>query len=542
MEELFIKILAMSVKASVCIVLVMLLRLCLRKMPKVFSYALWLIVLIRLLCPVAAESPFGLLPSEQNEMRMDMENAVWKYLFGNQNTDRNSENSGRTEGAQSTIFPAAASGKESGSFGFSTDNAGSTKSGEKQLLLTVLSIVWLAGVVVLCGYSMILVRKLKRTLAGSTQTEQRIYESDQIESPFLFGFFRPRIYLPRGLVKPERSYIIAHEMVHIRRKDYLVKPVFYLAVCIHWFNPLVWASWLLMCRDMEMSCDEAVLRKLGTDIKKEYATALLYLSVGQHTLLRGPLAFGENDTRARIKNILYYKKPVIGALGAALLVLGIAAAVLLTDRKLPEEFQILSEEQKIESTDWLTDWLTCQIPKAESIVKTGYEEESGVGCGGELFVWTGEDPYTTNGSGSMAPEWMAAGGVMRYPKDVFTFEDGTLTGAFLGYNHSSVVEQPRILEGCEEQAVIFRMNHDLYTLPELYEAEQSGHPISENETTVDIWYVGFAREDSEYGYVLFLNGRYYDGADMAAFAKSVHFADTAWSDKEVAREGLEKQF
>lgn len=537
MEELFLRVFNMSVIASFCIIIVMLLRLLLRKTPKIFSYALWLIVLVRLLCPVLAESPFGLLPSarEQNNMNAELEDAVWNYLVGSYDKDESAENS-QPKTDESITGSAAADlygeKKDFDDLDITLEPVGFRGTGRKTLLPAICSAIWMTGFCGLAGYSFFSIRKLKKYLVCFEKTEERIYESDKIEMPFLFGLFYPNIYLPQGLKEPERSYIIAHEMVHIRRRDYLIKPTFYLAVCIHWFNPFVWAAWLLMCRDMEMSCDEAVIKKLGTDIKKEYSAALLNLSAGQHTLLNGPLAFGENDTKTRVKNILYYKKPVIWVLAAALLVLGIAAAVLLTNRRLPEDVQVLPEEQIAERAEWLTEWLTCQIPRAENVVKAEYQEDIGVGLGGELLIWTGESQYTANGGEGLPPEWASAGGVMRYPLEAFTFVNGTLTDAFLSYNHSSIAIQPQILDGCEEQAVIFMMNHDLYTAPELYEAEQSGHPVPENESTVDMWYVGFAREDSEYGYFLFLNGRYYNREDIVAFARSVHFTDAAWSKTE----------
>lgn len=215
-------------------------------------------------------------------------------------------------------------------------------------------------------------------------------------------------------------------------------------------------------------------------------------------------------------NRVFLKVLKITATTVLLLVTGVAAVLLLANRKDTEVSDVA-----------ISDWLSWQIPKSEDIEEEGYKADIGE-CGGELFTWTGDSPYTTNGSDSAAEEWRAAGGILRNSREFFVFEDGILTNLHYNYNHSIVMQEAESLDGCEEQAVIMQMNHDLFTAPELYMAEESGKPIPENEQTVNMWYVGMARENAEYGYVFFLNGRYYDKEDAIAFARSVRFTDNAW--------------
>ena len=169
--------------------------------------------------------------------------------------------------------------------------------------------------------------KTKRSVKTATLVEGSIYESDTITSPFVAGFIRPKIYLPASLGDNERSYILLHEKTHIKRRDYLVKPVWFIAVCLHWFNPLVWVAYSMLGRDIEMSCDEAVIRKLGDGVRADYSTSLLALSAPRLLSTGSPLAFGESNTFSRIKNVLNFKKPVFWVIIVA--VLAAAATVFI---------------------------------------------------------------------------------------------------------------------------------------------------------------------------------------------------------------------
>lgn len=163
--------------------------------------------------------------------------------------------------------------------------------------------VWVAGMAVMTAYSAAAYRKLRKKLLIAVPLRENIYIADDIMSPFVVGLFRPKIYLPCNLGEREQEYIILHEQHHIRRLDHLAKALAFLALTVHWFNPLVWLAFVLAGRDMEMSCDEAVIRTLGSDVRADYSASLLTLATGRRIIAGTPLAFGEGDTKGRINNL-----------------------------------------------------------------------------------------------------------------------------------------------------------------------------------------------------------------------------------------------
>ena len=175
--------------------------------------------------------------------------------------------------------------------------------------VAVLTLTWLTGMALLLLYSVVSLLRLRRRLVGAVRLEDNIYLADYIPSPFVMGLFRPKIYLPSTLTETERGYILRHEQYHLRRRDHVVKLLSFLALCVHWFNPLVWAAFILAGKDMEMSCDEAVVRELGEDIRADYSASLLSLATGRRIVAGMPLAFGEGDTGGRIRNLLNWKRP-----------------------------------------------------------------------------------------------------------------------------------------------------------------------------------------------------------------------------------------
>ena len=178
-----------------------------------------------------------------------------------------------------------------------------------QIILFIISLLWALGILSLLVYSVVSYLLLKRKVSLAILLKGNIFECENIQSPFVLGIIKPKIYLPMGFYETEKSYILKHEQTHIRRFDYLVKPFAFLVLCVHWFNPLVWISFILMNKDMEMSCDERVLTELGTDIKKDYSRSLLSLAVSRKMISGSPLAFGESNAKSRIKNVLNYKRP-----------------------------------------------------------------------------------------------------------------------------------------------------------------------------------------------------------------------------------------
>lgn len=300
MNELFFSILEMSVKASYVILVLLLVRPLLKKAPRAISYALWGVVAFRLAVPFSIKSLLSIMPQEIRIVSIT-------YNTGHQ---QDFQANGPEAAGFSPVF---------------------TGVGEVPLtIFKVLAYIWLTGVVALLLYSLISVCVLKGKLKNARQIGQYIYEDAHLQTPFVLGLIRPRIYLPTGLDTTGRSLILLHEETHIRRMDHIVKAAAYILLAVHWFNPLVWLAFKLMCNDMELSCDEKVL-KTHNDIKKPYAELLLSLAAGGHILSGSAIAFGEVNVTERIKNVLNYRKPTFWAVAAALTAAMVLVVGLFTD-------------------------------------------------------------------------------------------------------------------------------------------------------------------------------------------------------------------
>lgn len=313
-EKLFIEVMNMSLTASVMILAVMLARVFLRRTPRIFSYILWIAVLFRLLCPISFTANLSLLGILQNKTA---ESGRMEYIPQDIGYQMEPEINLPVSPVNDAVNSSLPQGNPAGSVN------------PLQVLLYPGACLWLLGILVIFIYSMVALFRLQKRLRTARCEEsakgQRIYRLPGNGTPFVYGLFRPRIYFPSSLSKEEEGYILLHEQIHIRRGDHIFRLLAYLALCLHWFNPLVWAAFLLSGRDMEMSCDEAVIRRIGNNVKKEYSTSLLALASGNKIVRGIPLTFGEGDTGSRIKNILRYKKPATVLAGA-----GIIACVILT--------------------------------------------------------------------------------------------------------------------------------------------------------------------------------------------------------------------
>jgi bla regulator protein BlaR1 len=280
--NLFVDVVNMSITASYVIVFVLVARLCLKKAPKIFSYSLWSIVLFRLVCPFSFSSALSLLHVAGGN------SGTIQYIPPNIGLMEQPQINTGIKGVDLAINASLPLAPPYAS------------ANPMQIVLFILSLIWVTVIVALLFYSVISYLVLKRKVSTAILIEDNIFESETISSPFVLGLIKPKIYLPIGLKDTERSYILKHEQAHIRRFDHLTKPFAFLALCVHWFNPLVWISFMLMTKDMEMSCDERVLKELGTSIKKDYSTSLLSLAIDQRMISASPLAFGESNIKARI--------------------------------------------------------------------------------------------------------------------------------------------------------------------------------------------------------------------------------------------------
>jgi beta-lactamase regulating signal transducer with metallopeptidase domain len=307
LESFFLQLLTMSFTASIVILFVLIARLPLKKAPKIYSYVLWGVVLFRLACPFSFESALSLLPTKANTISQDIAYMVQPKINTEISTINNLVN---------TSLPSA------------TPYA-SVNPLQKWIFFG--SLVWSIGIALLLLHSVINLLRLHKHLQSAMYCKDNIYSSNRIETAFVLGVFRPRIYLPASLPEKDRNYILLHEQTHIRRFDHIIKIISFLILCVHWFNPLVWLAFFLSGQDMEMSCDEAVIKRFGNDVKKEYSTSLLALATGKRIIGGTPLAFGEGDTKGRIKNVLNYKKPLLWVIVAATVVVVVVGAGFLTN-------------------------------------------------------------------------------------------------------------------------------------------------------------------------------------------------------------------
>ncbi len=314
---LFSKLLNMSLTASVVIFVVLLLRLLLKKAPKIISYSLWGLVLFRLLCPVSigsALSLFSLLDTpitESGKITNQIEYIPDTPLFTEtQPSVSPSDNTSEPLESPSQIPSTAAS------------QTGITE---------IAAYIWIAGVSGMGLYAALSYVRLYQKRRAAVWLRDNIYLCDKIPSPFVFGLFRPNIYLPSSLDEKELPYIIMHEKHHIHRRDHIVKLLAFAALCVHWWNPLVWVAFYMASQDMEMSCDEAVIQKMGDGILADYAASLLGLSTGRRMVSGMPLAFGEGNTKTRIRNLANWKQPKRIFLTFAFLLVIFLAVVLVSN-------------------------------------------------------------------------------------------------------------------------------------------------------------------------------------------------------------------
>lgn len=279
MEIIFTKIFNMSVTASLLIIAVILLRLILKNAPKWTRYILWLLVALRLVIPFTFESPLSLIPNAQ--------------------TINSTSNS-------STSYVSSVVNSE----GFQTMQSAVSLPDEVSII-TIISYFWIIGVTAMLIYMLFSYLHLHSRVRESVAIKDNILICDRISSPFVFGIIRPRIYLPSALSEEEKTYVIAHEQAHIRHYDNILKPLGYLILSIHFFNPLCWIAFRLFTKDIELACDERVIKNYDIQDKKGYSTALLSCSIERNFLSACPFSFGESGLKQRIKSVLGYKKPTV---------------------------------------------------------------------------------------------------------------------------------------------------------------------------------------------------------------------------------------
>lgn len=327
------QILNMSLTAGIVIVLVLVARLLLRKAPKIFSYALWAVVLFRLVCPVSFSSEFSLV-GLFNPPASSASNGIYSRI------NYIPTNIVHTEFPQVNL---AVPGVSQAINHILPQGGEQTAADPLAFPLSIATVLWMLGIAAMLIYSAVSLIRLRQKLVGAVCMRDNIYLADHLSTPFVIGVFRPRIYLPSTLPEQEQSYIILHEQTHIRRLDHIVKMIAFLALAVHWFNPLVWVAFVCAVKDMEMSCDERVLKQMGGEIKGAYSTSLLSLATERQLINGSPLAFGEGNIKGRIKNVLNYKKPAFWIVAVTVIAI-IAAGFTLLANPTPTDTTVDSAE------------------------------------------------------------------------------------------------------------------------------------------------------------------------------------------------------
>jgi beta-lactamase regulating signal transducer with metallopeptidase domain len=295
---------------------VLFLRLILKRAPKWISYALWSLVLFRLVCPVSISSAFSIF------------GRIGKTGSTGGGLEHIPENIGMMPVPQVDIGSTSVNTVINNALPAAAPAA---SANPLQIIIFIGACIWLTGVALMILYSVVSYLRLKRRMMEATLVSGNIFETDKISSPFVCGFIKPKIYMPIGLSGNERDYVLRHEQTHISRRDCIIKPLAFLVLSVHWFNPFMWLAFILMSRDLEMSCDEKVVSELDSEGKAGYSSALMQLAMKRPVLAGSPLAFGESGAKGRVRNVLNYKKPAFWVLAAAVMIIIIAGIGLLTN-------------------------------------------------------------------------------------------------------------------------------------------------------------------------------------------------------------------
>lgn len=309
MVDVFLKIVNMSISASWLVLAVLVFRLVFKKAPKWIHVLLWGIVAVRLLCPFSIESALSLIPSAETispEIMMSREPTI--------HTGVPAINSVVNPIITETFAPEPVA-----------------SANPLQILIPVLAMIWGIGVALLLAYTAISYWRLRRRVRMAVLLRDNIYQSEAVSSPFVLGIIKPKIYLPFRIDGQNLEHVVSHEQAHIGRRDHWWKPLGFLLLTIHWFNPMMWLAYVLLCRDIELACDEKVVKELGKDQRADYSQALLACSVNRRMIAACPLAFGEVGVKERVKSVINYKKPAFWVIVVSVIACAVVAVCFLTN-------------------------------------------------------------------------------------------------------------------------------------------------------------------------------------------------------------------
>lgn len=326
MSDLFLQILNMSLSSSLIIAVVLLLRLLLKKSPKWITVLLWGIVAVRLICPFSVESTISLMPqslSNGEVISQWADDYVGSVSFI-------PDDSIWYEGAVSAGREPISDGN-GGYFVVTNYDQLSEPHTVENTLAPILAVIWLIGILFLTSHTAISYLKLKHKIGTAILLRDNIYQSESVVSPFVLGVLKPKIFLPFNMNEQDMDHVIAHEQAHLSRKDHWWKPLGFLLLTLHWFNPMVWLGYVLLCRDIELACDEKVVKELSNEQKADYSQALLTCSVNRRMIAACPLAFGEVGVKDRVKSVLNYERPAFWIVMVAIIISFVVAICFLTN-------------------------------------------------------------------------------------------------------------------------------------------------------------------------------------------------------------------
>lgn len=310
MENIFLTIFNMSITASYIALAVILIRLLLKKAPKALRVIMWALVGIRLIFPFSFESILSLIPSTET---------VPQNIIYSQSPTINS-GIPTINNAINPVISESLAPKNDG-------------SNSLQIWVLIAAIVWVIGIAAMVIYAAVSYFKIRFKIREAAHLKENIYICDNVGTPFILGIIKPKIYIPSDMSAADLEYVTAHEKAHIKRLDHLWKPLGFLLLSVYWFNPILWVAYILLCKDIELACDEKVIRQMGAEIKKPYSEALLNCSVPKRLISACPLAFGETGVKSRIKSVLNYKRPTFWVIAIALISCIILSICFLTNPK-----------------------------------------------------------------------------------------------------------------------------------------------------------------------------------------------------------------
>lgn len=479
MEGIFVKLLNMSVSASGFILIAVLLRALLKRSPKWIHCLLWGLVAVRLVCPLSFESSFSLAPrADFVETKLGVQREDGRYM--NSATDVSKVLNDDLDNAQNK-------------------NLANKGNADRQGDWKKISWTWFVGAVLLLSYAAISYLRFRKKVQASVRLRDGIYVCDNIRTPFILGVIRPGIYLPSDMDEVQTDNVIAHERAHLSRLDQVWKPLGYCLLAVYWFNPLCWLAYVLFCRDMELACDEKVIRDMDVEDKKVYSRVLLSFSDPSHRIAAGPLAFGEIGVKKRIQSVLNYRKPAFWMVGLAILALVVTSLCFLTNPKAAND-----PAQTMGTAEY-------QLPD-------GLEAENA----DDLTIFT-PNAYKVGSEASCADDRISAGYIQKFntTDDWGTMKDGKIEQVYSD-NHSTVEDYGSI-DGLCAPGYLVKVDYDLYSAAALEKEKSKGTDMSEIDTTGQYWLLYLVRESEETGYILALNTKNYTKEDMLAWAQSFQF-------------------